>query len=95
MQIGNQGQWRHLVGKFGRTRPAISFVQMDGDCENFAEKEEVEESADVPVSDAGADDVRRDHLMRNYHCARQSMEKVYRNARKEYEEDHEGAIRNG
>ena len=32
----------------GRTRPAISFVQMDGDCGNVAEQEEVEGSADVP-----------------------------------------------
>ena len=62
---------------------------MDGDCGNAAEQEEVEGSADVPVSDAGADEVRRDHLMQSYHRSQQAMEKVYRNARKEYEEDHD------
>ena len=62
---------------------------MDGDCGNAAEQGEVEGNADVPISDAGAGEVRRDHLLRNYHRARQAMEKVYRNARKEYEEDHD------
>ena len=46
----------------------ISFVQMDGNCGNVAEQKEVERNADVTVSDAGADDVRRDHLAKLPSC---------------------------